>query len=788
MRTRDLILLFIFISLYSFTNAQNLVQKIRGTIIDKDSKSPITGVAVIITIDGKQISSISDENGHFKIENVPIGRQKIVAILLGYKTVVLQNIEINTGKETVLEIEMEQQVQQIESAVVVANKNKSIGQNSMAAISSRQFSIEETGRYAGSRNDVSRMAANYAGVSNANDSRNDIVIRGNSPLGLLWRFEGIDIPSPNHFSGVGSNGGPISVLNYNVLSNSDFLTGAFPSEFGNATSGVFDIKMRNGNNQRHENTFQIGILGTEFMSEGPFNKDYNGSYMANYRFSTTGVLTKMGIKFGYSGQANYQDASFKVSLPTKNAGNFELFGMGGISSYKVNWQDQEKNFNESYTENRNSTYNTSVGAAGVSHTYLVNSKSFIKTIIGISGRTEDGVVDSVNLTPDHNITPYYRSNNIEYKISAHSFYKMKIGLRNTLKLGGIMSNIHMNINEKLYQSQIMSLDQLRAFDDNTILYQAYTQWQLKPTDNITFNTGLHFQALVLNTTKVIEPRFSIKWQFTDNQSLNLGYGLHSQMQTLPLYFVATETPNGIVNTNKNLDFSKSHHFILGYNNQIAENTNLKIETYYQALFNIPVAQTASSFSAINEGVSYIISYEDSLVNKGTGRNYGIEATLEHFFNKGYYYLVTLSLFDSKYKGRDGILRNTAYNGRYVINALVGKEFQLSFNKKLLIDLKASFAGGRRYTPIDSVASRIFNKPIRNESKAYSEQMKDYTRIDFKITYRVNTNKYTHEFFLNIDNILNNKNVFNQSYSQKTKKQVYVYQLGILPTFQYKIYF
>jgi hypothetical protein len=198
------------------------------------------------------------------LKNVPLGRQSFQTSYLGYKNYNISNIEVNAGKELVLDIHLEESVTALEEISVTGYKNKTIGINEMS-VSSRMFSVEETGRYAGSLNDVSRMATNYAGVTNADDSRNDIVIRGNSPSGLLWRLEDMEIPSPNHFTSVGSSGGPISMLNYNVIANSDFMSGAFPAEYGNATSGIFDIKLRNGNNSKREYMAQVGALGTEFM-------------------------------------------------------------------------------------------------------------------------------------------------------------------------------------------------------------------------------------------------------------------------------------------------------------------------------------------------------------------------------------------------------------------------------------------------------------------------------------------------------------------------------------------
>src|SRR6476660_8936810 len=216
-------------------NAQT--QTLRGTVTDYDSKFPLVGVNVILYRDSVIAKVVStDENGNFKMENVPVGRNKIKFSYIGYEEQTMDNVIVTSGKEVVLNVAMNESVHEINEVVVSAFKPGET-RNEMATVSARPFTIEETDRYAGSRGDPARMASNFAGVQGADDSRNDIVIRGNSPGGVLWRLEGVDIPNPNHFSVPGTTGGPVSMLNSKTLGNSDFFTGAFPAEYGNATGG-----------------------------------------------------------------------------------------------------------------------------------------------------------------------------------------------------------------------------------------------------------------------------------------------------------------------------------------------------------------------------------------------------------------------------------------------------------------------------------------------------------------------------------------------------------------------
>lgn len=217
----------------------------------------------------------------------------------------------------VINVELEENAIKMDEVEVKASSEKDLV-NTMQMANMKSFSIEETERYAGSRQDPARMAQNFAGVQGTNDSRNDIVIRGNSPAGLLWRLEDIDIPNPNHFAVAGSAGGPQSIINNKYLSNSEFYTGAFPANYGNAVGGVFDLKMRNGNNEKHERTFQLGILGTEIALEGPISKKSGASYLVSYRYSTLALFGSFNINLGTSAIPNYQDIGIRLNFPTKN--------------------------------------------------------------------------------------------------------------------------------------------------------------------------------------------------------------------------------------------------------------------------------------------------------------------------------------------------------------------------------------------------------------------------------------------------------------------------------------
>lgn len=379
------LIVILFVFLFQFSQAQ-ITQTIRGTVYDKETRSTLVGATIILLGDsGKMTGVSSDIDGNFRMPNVPIGRRNLRVRLLGYQEVSLNNVIVDAGKEVVLNVEMEESVSKMGEVTVTATKKDEVN-NEMSSVSVRSFSIEETNRYAGSRSDPARMASNFAGCQGSDDSRNDITIRGNSPMGLLWRVEGVDIPNPNHFAIPGTTGGAISILNNKVFGSSDFFTGAFPAEYGNANAGVFDIRLRNGNNEKHEFTGQFGFLGTELAAEGPLSKSKGSTYLATYRYSTLALFGALGISVGTSAIPNYQDASFKLNFPTKKAGNFAFFGIGGTDNINIVLSDKPVDEVELYGDNnRDQYFSTSMGLLGFTHSKSIGDKTFIKTTLSAYG-------------------------------------------------------------------------------------------------------------------------------------------------------------------------------------------------------------------------------------------------------------------------------------------------------------------------------------------------------------------------------------------------------------------
>lgn len=780
--------LFIIVVFLQTSIAQHK-QTIRGQVIDTDSRFPIIGANIIIPDSDPFIGTSSDVNGRFEIKNVPIGKIALKITSIGYKDYIQQNIIVVSGKETTINAELEETVIQLEEATVTAQQSSFDARNDIATVSIRTFDAEQTSRFAGSRNDPGRMAANYAGVSGANDSRNDVVIRGNSPAGVLWRIEGIDVPNPNHFASFGSTGGPVSMLNNNVLEKSDFMTSAFPSEYGNALSGVFDLYLRNGNTSKHEFLGQIGFNGFEFGSEGPTGITDNSSYIANYRYSTLAVFNSLGIDFG-TGTAvpYYQDLNFKINLPTKNTGTFSLFGIGGLSNIDLLGSDADLTSDSDLFGNENEDlYSKSKSlAAGLSQTYFLSKTTFYKLALGYTIQEEEVNIDSINIANRKDIVRYVNIFNNENKFLVNFLINSKIDSRNNITAGFDIDFINLDFFEQQLNRNLWY--NIKTGKDNTQLYKSFVNLKHKFDDNLTLNAGLHFINFALNSSNSVEPRAGLSYNFSNIHTISLGYGLHSQIQPLPTYYTQGTDINGSSTfKNKEMDFTKSHHIALGYEIRPSIDFRIKAETYYQHIYNVPVESTPSSFSMLNAGADFGTPDKFDLVNEGKGENYGVELTAEKTYSEDYYALITVSLFESKYQGSDKVWRNSAFNGNYVFNVLGGKEFKLG-NDVLSIDLKATFAGGRYYSPVDFAKSALTGREEIIDNQAYSLQYDPYFRTDVKVSYRINTEFLTHEISLDIQNITNRRNVFRKAFNRRTGDLSTEYQLGLFPMVQYRILF
>lgn len=774
-----LLFLALFASLSAFAQR---VQTVKGTVVDAESKQPLIGATVYIQLD-EMYGASTDIDGKFRLENVPVGRVEVKCSFIGYEPWSSGLVTLTSGKELTINVGLVENIHVKEEVTVVATKDGET-KNEMMTISSRSFSIKETQRFAGSINDPGRVALNFPGVTAAQDNDNDVIVRGNSAAGMLWRLEGIDVPNLNHFSRPGSSGGGITALSPHVLGNMDFSTGAFPAEYGNAIAGVFDISFRNGNTDRHEFMVRAGVLGINAGAEGPLSKKDDGSsYLFNYRYSTLGILGAMGLYIVDENTSNtYQDLSFKIQLPKGKKSRVSIFGIGGLSD-EIGLVKKDTAEWEEYAHRFKKTFKTNLAVLGVSWTQLLDDKSYLKTVV--AGTYNDVVDGDDTLDYDINLHPVRNTHFNNTRAALHSFYNRKV-LRNLSLRTGAHTDINFyNFEESKYVDSLNTTLTLIDGSGIAVTVQPYAQLKYRAGANTTIVGGLHATYLSLNHTYSIEPRLSVSQKFGSSQ-LTFAYGLHGQYLPLGSYFTQFTGADGREYfPNQNLEMIQSHHFVLSYEFSFLRHYQLKLEPYFQYLTRLPVsANPESTYMVLNERSGYA---KDSLVNKGTGINYGIDISIQRYYANHWFFVVNGSVFSSTYKPLNGKEYSGAYDSRFAASLMGGYEFRFK-NSALEVGLRIGYMGGFRYTPLDETASMAAREEVIIDSLAFTQTYKNYFRPDLRIAYRQDKPKYSWTLSLDLGNFIDYKNILNQYYDKEKNSIEFRYQMGFIPVLAFQVDF
>ena len=782
-----------------------LRQTIRGQVIDEDSKLPLIGVTVMIEDSSPPMGATTNNDGNFRIEKVPLGRVNLQLSYIGYEQKVIPNIVVNSAKEVVLELSLHENATKMSEVTVVAQMDKGTPINDMALVSARSISPEESNRFAGPFNDPTRILSNYTGIAATQDGSNDIIVRGNSPKYIQWRLEGVQITNPNHFanqSGIGTGG--ISALNNNLLATSDFYTSAFPAEYGDVLSGVYDIKLRSGNNERFEGVFGVGLMGTDITLEGPLKKGYTGSYLVNYRYSTITLMSNLGL-VDRSGATNFQDGAFKIMLPSDKLGTFSIFGLGGYSGFDLeNMSGIEAMGSPGHsaqlsTLSKDHSTRSYLFNTGINHSINLSKKTYLNTSIVYA---TDGINDNVEasfISPAQAQSSSYQYFDGDLSKSTYRgavTFHYKINNQHKLQAGFKYAYFNYNYFQRLRKDTVSTQRVLADFDEQMSTLRNFISWKFQAFDKLTFITGIHQMNELYNQNRTLEPRFAMSWELNPTIDLTLGYGKHSTIESIHNYFAKVPNDQGTVTEpNRNLGLLKADHYTLAMEKRFQPDLKAKLGLYYQWLYDLPVANTDTSYYAtLNERIDYEYVH---LVNEGKGKNYGVELTIEKFFNDSYYFLINMSLFQSKYKTLENRWRNTQYNSEYIANILAGKEF-LNLGRKdnqaLTINLKVFMGGGRKVIPLRRDDQGQLNVDLANDrywdyDKAYESSLDDLYQVDLSMNYKWNKPKTTHEFYLHIYDITSAQGRISEYYDETEPDNIgYITQVGLFPNLMYKVYF
>lgn len=779
-------------------------ETLRGTVKDAITGEPLTGATVKVV--EMSVGAVADIDGNYQIKLEKGGRFTIEVSFVGYERAVMKEVLVSGVKEVVLDVNLVENNRELQEVVVRPRINKESTVNPLVLTGGVMLSMEEANRYAGGYNDPARLVTAFAGVSGTADG-NGISVHGNAPTLMKYRIEGVEVFTPNHYNDFyEASFGMVSALNSNVVGNSDFFTSTFNANYTNSLSGVFDVKMRAGNNSKYEHLVQIGTVSEELTSEGPVSKKHHSSYIFNYRYGFTSLADKLGLLGDQDTKYDFQDFSLKLNFPTQKLGTFSLFALGFYDKA----EDKAlkiKDIESVYDASKQEGYVFGL-LGGISHkvffgnkwtwrTTLAYNAQHVKADIGYWGLTLDdaGVLVlpvSYAETP-HRLYPYSRQKMNEDRIQFNTEVSKQLTPVWLTQFGAEYSHRFFTLG---YRSTdyVYDVSPFKVWNDakgDTGLGSVFWQNVIKPNEQFSVNVGVSGSYFAFSDDVSVEPRVSMKWEPNERNSFSLGYGLHSMIERMDAYFYEEAGRR----LNKDLGFSKAHHLLASYMYKFNDNLNLRANAYYQYGFDTPVGSTdGSTFCSVNRLWN---TFDEPLVNKGNTRNYGGDLTLEHYMSDGFFGQVNASVFKSEYRALDKKWRSQLYDRGYMFKVLGGKEWMVGSRKQnvLNVSVKYTMQGGLRYTPIDMEgmdalmdAGQIPDEPILMDSKAMSKQFDPDHIVDLTVSFKINKKKVSHTIAFEGVNLLMNESGVYQRYDLRTRT-VKVEKAGIsLPNLFYRIDF
>ncbi len=772
--TRSIFFLVLLLLTYRPGYSQAITQIVKGKITDNSTHQKLQGASVKISKLDFDRTTITDEEGYFEFLNVPTGRYQFQISYTGY-TSINQELLVIAAHQAIIDIGLSESSVLLNEVVVGTS---SIDQNIPGL---QSVTIEKTMRVPANFFDPVRMITTYPGIVAASDQGNSIIVRGNSPNGLLWRLNGLDIVNPNHLANAGTlsdkpmaNGGGVNILSAQMLDRTDFYTGNFPANYGNALSGVVDMRLRNGNSDKVQYTAQASLIGLDLAAEGPLTKKHNTSFAANYRYSTVGLLSKLGIDFG--GEIiDFQDFSFNLNRSFKKGATLSLFGFGGLS--KNQFKEREQAEWREDKDHNNIDYDANTYALGLNYVKPLKGGIFYLAM-GYSSTDQERNLEASQLyvnagrslrSEHYSLLHSILSSNIHYQKKLSSKINWEIGL-----IGDYITD-ELNSFKKFDSDNTQS--ELIDGSSGKWLLQPYTNFNAKLFSKLDLNVGIRYVSYTQSSTDSFEPRILLSYQPISQASFSLSYGIVSQVQ---LPFV------NFGNGNQNLGLNKAHHLAASFRQSLTKSLKFNTEVYYQKLFDIPITSNSSSFSTINLLEGYVPA---SLVNNGLGENYGINATIEKSFYAAHYFMIGGSMYESNYTPSDGIKRYTRFNGKFTFNATYGKEWTSQKNNRTIgLNTRLLYLGGLRETPINAGLSQAAGETVRDETNPFSNKLNDYFRIDLRLSFRKNKPGYTRTLAFDLQNITGQQNEAYHYYDFTQAKVVTKYQLGLIPVIVYRIDF
>ena len=743
--TKRTVTFFMLLAVCMLVHAQTY--RIEGTVIDKTSRKPLEFVNVLVV--GLGIGSSTDAEGHFAVEQVPPGIYRLQASMLGYKTVFTSEYRVN-HRTPHIQIEMEENQTELEGVTITASPFR---RDIESPVSLRIIGLQEIEKSPGANRDISRIVQSYPGVAfSPIGYRNDLIVRGGSPSENRFYLDGVEIPNINHFSTQGASGGPVGILNADLIREVNFYTGAFPTDKGNALSSVLDFKLRDGDMERNSVKATLGASEVSLASNGHLGK--KTSYLVSVRQSYLQFLFDMlGLPF----LPTFTDAQFKLKTRFDAQNELTVLGLGGIDKMKLNTKadDEDNEYILSYlpkiqqeTFTLGAVYRHYAGAhvqsVIASHSYLNNRN------------TKYRQNDESN--PD-NLTLRLRSTeqNTQFRLeNSSSFRNWKVTVGANLDYSQYSNTTF----QKVYT------DHAQTFDYHT--YLDIMRWGLFGTINYTsiderFTASLglradanNYSAAMKDMTDQLSPRLSLSYQLTEHWSLSGNAGLYYQLP--PYTALGFKNNNGLYANKYALRYMQVSQGSIGINWRKGDTFEVSLEGFYKDYDKIPLS-VADGIPLTCKGNDYGVIGNELLTSTAQGRSYGAELLLKWLIAKKLNLASSFTLFKSEYRNnKESEYIASAWDNRFIFN-LRGT---YNLPRHWSVGMKVSCIGGAPYTPYDADKSSLVTawnaqgKPYYDYTRYNEERLPAFTQVDIRIDKTFYLKRCMLGFYIDLQNIAGSK--------------------------------
>jgi hypothetical protein len=754
-------------------------QTLRGTVRDAATGELLVGVNLRLTgaADSLAFTTTSDTSGQYVFQNLRPGYYRLEVNYGGYRPMIIREINVAGGKETLLELSYNQDVELPLLTIVNAFNRRPI-----QPLSEIPLTREQTLRFPATFFDPARLAMAYPGVVNNDDQANGLSVRGNSPAFVRWRLEGADVVNPNHLTNAGTfsdrptaAAGGVLMFSAQLLDNSSLLTGSFPAGYGDALSGVMDMNLRRGNSRQHEFTAQAGLIGLDFAAEGPLGKKREGegreseraSYLVNYRYSTVGLLGQMGISFGDE-EIDFQDLSFKLNFQGKKGGGWSLFGLGGLSNNVFEHKTDSASV-EAFKDFFDIDYQSKTGIIGLSNWSPLGKKGWLKITLAASGQSNE------RTSVSEQYENYDSRDDIEEsKISGSITLSQRLAPQWRLMAGAMLTRQFFR-----GESVIYTVPQERPEHEFlTTQPWANISWNSRD-EKTTLQAGLHSMIFPYKDRVTVEPRLTVTQQLAPNHSLALSGGRYSAIA--PLWLLEED-----------LDLLRAWHVGLRHTWNATPDWVFKGEIFWQRHDEVGVDNVPSTFSLLNEN-EYRIYSQMAFVYNGLGQNRGLELSAEHYFSGGWFAHFNTTFLKSEARGSDEIWRASRWNTRYIANLTAGKEWQRDIRpgqvRSFGINGRFTWTDGARSLPVDATASAQAGYTVFDERAGFAANPRDYLRLDLRVYWKRSLgNRRNSTFAMDFQNATMQENIAYQYWDPYKEKVETKYQLGLIPNLSWRLEF